>query len=63
MNNDVAFGRAIFSMQVTEMGFKTATADGAYDLDLESYKLLFSNFLLGKTIYGPGNDHLFENGS
>jgi len=49
--------------RVTEMGFKTATADGAYDLDLESYKLLFSNFLLGKTIYGPGNDHLFENGS
>lgn len=40
--------------RVTEMGFKTATADGAYDLDLESYKLLFSNFLLGKTIYGPG---------
>ena len=25
-----------------------------YKLDYKSYKLLFSNFLLGKTIYGPG---------
>jgi len=38
----------------TEQGFKTATANGDYKLDYKSYKLLFSNFLLGKTIYGPG---------
>eukprot|EP00092_Neocalanus_flemingeri_P041988 GFUD01045737.1.p1 GENE.GFUD01045737.1~~GFUD01045737.1.p1 ORF type:complete len:255 (+),score=60.77 GFUD01045737.1:143-907(+) len=40
--------------KVTEEGFRTASANGDYDLDFDSYKLLFSNFLLGKTIYGPG---------
>jgi len=40
--------------KVTEEGYRTASADGDYDLDFDSYKLLFSNFLLGKTIYGPG---------
>jgi len=40
--------------KVTEEGFRTASANGDYDLDYNSYKLLFSNFLLGKTIYGPG---------
>ena len=28
--------------------------NGDYELDYKSYKLLFSNFLLGRTIYGPG---------
>ena len=28
--------------------------NGDYELDWSSYKLLFSNFLLGRTIYGPG---------
>ena len=28
--------------------------NGDYKLDYKSYQLLFSNFLLGKTIYGPG---------
>jgi hypothetical protein len=40
--------------KVTEEGFRTASANGDYELDFDSYKLLFSNFLLGKTIYGPG---------
>jgi len=40
--------------KVTEEGYRTASANGDYDLDFDSYKLLFSNFLLGKTIYGPG---------
>merc|ERR1719323_2808596 len=40
--------------RTTTQGFKTATANGDYKLDYGSYKLLFSNFLLGKTIYGPG---------
>jgi hypothetical protein len=35
-------------------GFRTMTANGDYILDLTNFKLLFSNFLLGKTIYGPG---------
>ena len=35
-------------------GYKLSTANGDYKLDYGSYKLLFSNFLLGKTIYGPG---------
>jgi len=30
------------------------SANGDYELDYKSYKLLFSNFLLGRTIYGPG---------
>jgi len=38
----------------TMQGFKTATANGDYKLDYQSYRLLFSNYLLGKTIYGPG---------
>jgi len=40
--------------KVTEEGYRTATANGDYELDYNSYKLVFSNFLLGKTIYGPG---------
>jgi len=40
--------------KTTEQGFKTATANGDYKLDYKSYQLLFSNYLLGKTIYGPG---------
>jgi len=38
----------------TMEGYKLSTANGDYKLDYGSYKLLFSNFLLGKTIYGPG---------
>jgi len=40
--------------KTTEQGFRTATANGDYKLDFSTYRLLFSNFLLGKTIYGPG---------
>jgi len=39
---------------VTTEGFRSMSANGDYDLDYKSYKLLFSNFLLGRTIYGPG---------
>jgi len=35
-------------------GYDTMTASGDYELDLDNYCLLFANFLLGKTIYGPG---------
>merc|ERR1712215_271271 len=40
--------------KVTENGYNNASASGDYELNFDSYKLLFSNFLLGKTIYGPG---------
>lgn len=40
--------------KLTEDGYSTMTANGDYELDLENYRLLFSNFLLGRTIYGPG---------
>jgi len=40
--------------KTTAEGYKLSTANGDYKLDYGSYKLLFSNFLLGKTIYGPG---------
>jgi len=40
--------------KLTEAGYKTMTSNGEYKLDLNNYKLLFANFLLGKTIYGPG---------
>jgi len=40
--------------QVATVGFKTISANGDYEVDMDTYKLLFSNFLLGKTIYGPG---------
>jgi len=35
-------------------GYRSMTADGEFTINLVNYKLLFSNFLLGKTIYGPG---------
>lgn len=38
----------------TEDGFRTMTGDEEYELNLENYSLLFANFLLGRTIYGPG---------
>jgi len=38
---------------VTE-GYRSMTGSGEFPLNLVNYKLLFSNFLLGKTIYGPG---------
>ena len=37
---------------------KAFIQNGDYELDYKSYKLLFSNFLLGRTIYGPGKDVL-----
>jgi len=40
--------------KTTEEGFKLATANGDYKLNYKTYQLLFSNYLLGKTIYGPG---------
>lgn len=40
--------------QVATDGFRTISANGDYEVDMDTYKLLFSNFLLGKTIYGPG---------
>jgi len=40
--------------KVATEGFRSMTANGDYELDYSSYKLLFSNFLLGRTIYGPG---------
>lgn len=39
---------------LTEEGYSTMTSNGEYELNEENYKLLFANFLLGKTIYGPG---------
>ncbi|XP_023323834.1 uncharacterized protein LOC111697917 [Eurytemora carolleeae] len=39
---------------LAENGYNTMTANGDYILDLANYELLFANFLLGKTIYGPG---------
>jgi len=35
-------------------GFRAMTANGEHKLTIENFKLLFSNFILGKTIYGPG---------
>jgi hypothetical protein len=40
--------------KVTTEGYRCMSANGDYELDYSSYKLLFSNFLLGRTIYGPG---------
>jgi len=40
--------------KVANEGFRSMSANGDYELDYASYKLLFSNFLLGRTIYGPG---------
>jgi len=39
---------------IAEDGFKTMTANREYEITLDHYRLLFSNFLLGKTLYGPG---------
>jgi hypothetical protein len=35
-------------------GYRAMTANGEHKLNIENFKLLFSNFILGKTIYGPG---------
>lgn len=35
-------------------GFRAMTGNGEHKLTIENFKLLFSNFILGKTIYGPG---------
>jgi len=41
--------------KVATEGYRSMSANGDYELDYKSYKLLFSNFLLGRTIYGPGS--------
>jgi len=40
--------------KVATEGYRSMSANGDYELDYASYKLLFSNYLLGRTIYGPG---------
>jgi len=40
--------------KIANEGFRAMSANGDYVLDYTSYRLLFSNFLLGRTIYGPG---------
>merc|ERR1711934_494423 len=40
--------------KVATEGYRSMSANGDYELDYKSYKLLFSTFLLGRTIYGPG---------
>ena len=40
--------------ELTEVGYASMTAHGDYELDEDNYVLLFSSFLLGRTIYGPG---------
>lgn len=37
-----------------ENGFKIMTANGDYALNQANYDLIFANYLLGRTIYGPG---------
>ncbi|CAG0881744.1 unnamed protein product [Darwinula stevensoni] len=38
----------------TKIGYNSMTANGDYELDYDLYVMNFSNFLLGRTIYGPG---------
>jgi Ca2+-binding EF-hand superfamily protein len=40
--------------ETAKEGFRAMTANGEHKLTLDNFKLLFSNFILGKTIYGPG---------
>jgi len=40
--------------KLTDEGYNTMTANGDYELNMDNYNLLFSNFMLGRTIYGPG---------
>lgn len=40
--------------KIATEGWRTMSANGDYEIDMENYDLLFSNFLLGRTIYGPG---------
>lgn len=40
--------------ETAKEGYRAMTANGEHILTLENFKLLFSNFVLGKTIYGPG---------
>merc|ERR1711962_713365 len=53
--------RMIFNIICSKSGEQVISRDSLkhfyrnfYGLDYKSYKLLFSNFLLGRTIYGPG---------
>ncbi|GFR88121.1 sarcoplasmic calcium-binding proteins II, V, VI, and VII, partial [Elysia marginata] len=40
------------------LAFDQMTDYGRYPLNLESYEMIFSNFLIGRTPYGPGR-HIF----
>jgi len=40
--------------QISEAGWRAMTANGTYKLTLEHFGFCFSNFLLGRSIYGPG---------
>lgn len=40
--------------KVVDEGYRAMTADGEYTFDLEHYGFCFANFLLGRSIYGPG---------
>lgn len=40
--------------KVAEEGFRAMTANGDYELNAKNYLFVFANFLLGRTIYGPG---------
>lgn len=40
--------------KVVKEGYRAMTANGDYVLNRENYLFCFANFLLGRTIYGPG---------
>jgi len=40
--------------ETVETGYRIMTANGDYALNQSNYDLIFANFLLGRTIYGPG---------
>jgi len=40
--------------KVAQEGYRAMTANGDYVLTKENYNFCFANFLLGRTIYGPG---------
>jgi len=40
--------------KVVREGYRAMTANGDYKLTLENFGFVFANFLLGRSIYGPG---------
>lgn len=40
--------------KVISSGYRQMTADGEYKLTLDNFQFCFANFLLGRSIYGPG---------